>query len=161
MEAVQEFVASYSSERGERYKEYMHAIAEKGFERFVEVEKSHVRGENLPDGFVPATTLWLVDHGEFIGGVSIRHRLNEHLLKVGGHIGYDVRPSQRNKGYGSKILELALPVARGLGIDRVLVTCDATNEASRKIIEKNGGVLENSAIDEKSGVERLRFWITV
>ncbi|MBP9757055.1 MAG: GNAT family N-acetyltransferase [Candidatus Pacebacteria bacterium] len=161
MEAVGEFVASDTSERGERYKEYVDEIAEKGFERFVEEEKSHARGENLREGYVPVTTLWLIDGGEFVGRVSIRHRLNDYLQRVGGHIGYDIRPSKRKQGYGTTLLRLALPEARRIGLERLLVTCDATNEGSRKVIENNGGVLENSEIDELSGVERLRFWIDV
>ena len=107
----------------------------------------------------PATTYWLVDNGEYIGGVSIRHELNEHLKNIGGHIGYDIRPSKRQQGYGTNVLALALPKAKELGISRVLVTCNVTNTASRKIIEKNGGVLENQVPDPETGIDKLRFWI--
>lgn len=134
---------------------------EADFENYVEKKKSESHGENLPEGWVPATTYWLIDNGEYIGGVAIRHELNENLKKFGGHIGYDIRPSQRGKGYGSKILELALPKAKELGITKVLVTCDATNIGSRKIIEKNGGVLENQVPNPETGVDKLRFWIEI
>ena len=106
---------------------------------------------------MPATALWLVDNGEFIGSLSLRHRLNENLLKMGGHIGYSIRPSARKRGYGTKILELALPIAKSLGIDKVLVTCDDDNTGSAKIIEKNGGVLENKV--EHEGKLKRRYWI--
>ena len=99
--------------------------------------------------------------GEFIGRVSIRHALTEHLLAVGGLIGYDIRPSKRGQGYGNKILELALPKAKELGISRVLITCDVTNAASRKIIEKNGGILENQVPNPETGVDKLRYWVDV
>ena len=132
---------------------------EANFENYVEKKKSESRGLNLPEGYIPATTYWLVDQGEFIGSVAIRHHLTANLKKIGGHIGYSIRPSKRGKGYGSKALELALPKARQLGIGRLLVTCDATNTASRKIIEKNGGVLENEVPNPETGVNKLRFWI--
>jgi predicted acetyltransferase len=106
-----------------------------------------------PPGFVPDTELWLVDDDEFLGRVGIRHRLTPGLLEVGGHIGYDVRPSARRRGHATRMLREALGVARGLGIDRALVTCAVDNIGSRTVIELNGGVLE----DERSGV--LRFWV--
>jgi predicted acetyltransferase len=106
-----------------------------------------------PEGHVPATTLWWVDGEEYLGRLSIQHRLTDHLLNVGGHIGYDVRPSARRRGHATAMLAAALPVARGLGIDRALLTCDEDNIASRKVIEVNGGVLE-----DKRGA-KLRYWV--
>ena len=132
---------------------------EADFETYVEKKMSESRGENLPDGYVPATTYWLVDGDTYIGGISVRHELNENLKNIGGHIGYDIRPSERGKGYGNKVLELGLQKAKELGISRVLVTCNVTNTASRKIIEKNGGVLENQVPDPETGIDKLRFWI--
>jgi predicted acetyltransferase len=105
-------------------------------------------------GWVPATLLWIVDEAEqVVGRVSIRHRLNEHLLQVGGHIGYAVIPSARRRGHATAALAQSLPIAADLGIDPALVTCDDTNVASRRVIEKNGGVLE----DVRGG--KMRFWV--
>lgn len=105
---------------------------------------SESKGENLPDGYVPQTTYWLVDGEEFIGRASIRHTLSDHLLREGGHIGYDIRPSKRQRGYSKKILELSLPKAKELGITEALVTCNESNLGSKKIIETNGGILEKA-----------------
>lgn len=143
------------------YHELSISDLESNFGSYVEKKKSQAVGKNLPEGYVPQTVYWLVDTGEFIGSVRVRHALNEHLKLIGGHIGYNIRPSKRRAGYGSKILELALPKARELGIKAALLTCDATNVASRKIIEKNGGVLENQVLNPETGVEKLRFWITL
>ena len=96
-----------------------------------------------PVGHVPSTTLWWVDGGAYLGRLAIRHRLTPHLLEYGGHIGYDVRPTARRRGHATAMLAAALPVANRLGIDRALVTCDTTNVASRRVIEANGGVLED------------------
>jgi predicted acetyltransferase len=131
----------------------------KDFESFVEKIKGEALGKNLKPGFVPNTTLWLIDNDEYIGRVNIRHTLNDNLMKIGGHIGYSIRPSKRGMGYGNKILALALPKARELGIDKVLITCDTTNIPSRKVIEKNGGILENEVLGEDGKSNRLRFWI--
>jgi predicted acetyltransferase len=108
---------------------------------------------------VPQTTFWVVDGKAWIGRVSIRHWLDDRLLRIGGHIGYEIRPSKRRQGYGREALRLALPEARKLGIERALVTCDDTNIGSRRIIEANGGVFEDSQPYE-NGV-KLRFWVPV
>lgn len=116
-------------------------------------------GETVPK--VPFSLLWLVEGDEFIGEVSIRHRLNAWLLVEGGHVGYGIRPSRQGRGYGKLILALALEECRRLGIERLLVTCQDDNLASARIIEANGGVLEN-VIDAPADRGRLRrYWITL
>src|ERR1035437_2518508 len=75
------------------------------FNKFLSSYDDEEKGINLAEGYVPATNLWLVDGNKFLGRVSIRHKLTKKLLNEGGHIGYGVRPSERKKGYGNKILE--------------------------------------------------------
>jgi predicted acetyltransferase len=106
-----------------------------------------------PAGFVPSTTLWWVSDNEYLGRIAIRHRLTPRLRDYGGHIGYDIRPSARRHGHATAMLAAALPAAHALGIDPALITCDEDNIASRKIIETNGGTLE-----DQRGV-KLRFWL--
>lgn len=106
-----------------------------------------------PDGFVPCTNLWWVDGDRYLARIAIRHRLTPWLLEAGGHIGYDTRPSARRQGHATAMLAAALPVAAGLGIESALLTCDADNLASRKVIEANGGVLA----DQRG--PKLRFWV--
>jgi predicted acetyltransferase len=108
-----------------------------------------------PASYVPATTLWIADGEEYLGRISVRHRLTEPLLTWGGHIGYAVRPSARRRGHATRALALMLPVCAGLGIDPVLVTCDVDNVASRRTIEKNGGVYEDTRVG------KLRYWVPV
>jgi len=104
-------------------------------------------------GRVPQTTLWWVSGGDYLGRISIRHRLTARLSEIGGHIGYDIRPSARQRGHATAMLAAALPVTHSLGIDPALLTCDENNVASRKVIEANGGVVE----DKRSG--KLRYWV--
>jgi predicted acetyltransferase len=92
-----------------------------------------------------------------IGMINIRHYLNEYLSKFGGHVGYSVRPSQRNKGYAKVMLELAKQYLQEKGLKKILLTCDDTNIASIKTIESCGGLLENK-IDKNSSLIR-RYWI--
>ncbi|OGI95844.1 hypothetical protein A2917_01160 [Candidatus Nomurabacteria bacterium RIFCSPLOWO2_01_FULL_42_17] len=119
--------------------------------------KEREEGANLPADRVPQTELWFVSGGEFIGWTKIRHKTNEKLLQEGGHIGYSIRPSKRKMGFGNKILNLALQEAEKLGMEKVLVTCDDDNEGSARIIENNGGVLENKISIE--GKLKRRYWI--
>jgi predicted acetyltransferase len=106
-----------------------------------------------PEGYVPATELWWVDAATFLGRIAVRHRLTPALLEMGGHVGYDVRPSARRRGHATEMLRQTLEFAHLMGIDPALITCKVDNIGSRTVIERNGGVLE----DERAG--RLRFWV--
>jgi len=131
------------------------------FEEFVTMWRDNEKGKNLRKGAVPATMFWLIDNGEIIGRVHIRHILNDFLKNFGGHIGYYIKPSKRRMGYGTKILKLALEKTRKKGITDVLVTCDDNNIGSQKIIEACGGVLENIVEQEKDKPLKKRFWIKI
>ena len=133
---------------------------DESFDDFVKSLNNYSKGLQLPEGWVASTELWLIEEDEFIGRISIRHTLTEGLLKKGGHIGYYIRPTRRKKGYGKRILTLALEEAKHIGLSKVLVTCDEDNIGSRKIIEANGGVMENSVEIEKGKPKTLRYWIT-
>ena len=126
-------------------------------DNYIQLTSDNEKGENLPDDWVPSTTYWLIDNNKFVGHTNIRHKLNDYLSKIGGNIGYYIRPSSRNKGYGTKILELALIKAKQLGLKKVSITCDEHNIASKKIIEKNKGQYQDKVTGE--GNPKLRYWI--
>lgn len=114
--------------------------------------------ETCPEGWVPATQFVCLDStGSVVGMIDLRHRLNDYLAEIGGNIGYSVRPSQRRKGYATAMLHMVLSEARRIGLARVLVTCDDDNEASRRVIERNGGLFERTAQDDGAVVRR--YWI--
>lgn len=109
--------------------------------------------------YVKRSLFWLLrQDGKLIGVGEIRHRLTPFLRYEGGHIGYLIRPSQRRNGYGTLMLKLLIERAQEIGLERVLVTCDADNEASRRIIKRNGGWLENCVLSRR-GNRKLRYWI--
>ena len=114
------------------------------------------------DNHVPDSTFFCLDLDRqiFVGAVNIRHYLNESLLLGGGHIGAGIRPSERRKGYATAMIKLALEECKKLGIEKFLMTCDKDNIGSAKSIMKNGGVLENTFINQK-GIEIERYWITL
>ena len=133
--------------------------ARSDFAAYVKRLNEMAQGLNLKDGWVPCSTFWLVGGSRLLGGGSLRHRLNEDLLNEGGHIGYGIRPSERRKGYATQLLAMVLGKARQRFISRVLVTCDKDNVASVKVIQKNGGVLEDERRSARTGKVKQRYWI--
>lgn len=125
-----------------------------GFEAFVaRVRAEEVDESVLPEHWVLTSTRWWVDGDHYLGRIAVRHRLNDFLRDVGGHIGYDVRPGARRQGHATAMLRAVLPHAHSLGIDPALVTCDDDNLASIRVIERCGGVLE-----DRRG-HKLRYWV--
>jgi predicted acetyltransferase len=131
------------------------------FESYVKVLNEMRDGVNLPEGHVPATSLFAFEGDEIVGKANVRHSLNKHLENVGGHIGYGVVLNHRKKGYATEILKQSLEYCRTLGLSRVLVTCDEGNVGSYKVIEKNGGVLENIFDPKDGSSKKKRYWIGV
>ena len=107
---------------------------------------------NIPEGRVPALTYFYVDDSNaIIGMINIRLALNDFLRKFGGHIGYSIRPTERKKGYGTRMLREALAFLAPIGLRDVLVTCHKENVASAKMIQNCGGVLVDEVYSEHSG----------
>ena len=120
---------------------------------------------DLPPDRVGEDKYWLVDDEKkhFIGEIAIRHRLNEALTQRGGHIGYGVRYSEWNRGYGTMMLSMALEKAKEMHISPVLITCNDDNLASARVMEKNGFALENIIRVSRDGKTFLtrRYWKTI
>ena len=117
----------------------------------------------VPEGRVQATQFVCMreSDGRIVGMIDVRHRFNDYLRAYGGHIGYSVRPDERRKGYASRMLALALPYCRELGLDRVMISCLVENEGSRRTILKNGGVYDSTVHEPKENVDLERYWITL
>jgi predicted acetyltransferase/8-oxo-dGTP pyrophosphatase MutT (NUDIX family) len=139
---------------------FVNPFAENVLQRIADVR----HGRNLPYQWVSGTYLWLVIKNEYIGEISIRHELTPALLRFGGNIGYRIRRDKRKMGYGVKMLGLTLSyIKEVLGYQQVLITCDDDNIGSIKVIERNGGILQDkicNLIDSKETVTR-RYLVPV
>lgn len=132
------------------------------FSRYIATIAAQMRGEQLAAGQVPCHHFWLLDQQQLVGAIRVRHHIDTPYLSwEGGHIGYDVAPSQRQKGYGKRLLQLALPEAKRLGLTRVLLVAEEGNRASRAVIEANGGVLEASIVGRDDPTPLVRYWIAL
>ena len=139
---------------------YIDALSD--FPAYVERLAAQRDPANLPPNRVPTSNFWLLaDDRRLVGTSRLRHWLVPHLEKEGGHIGYDVRPSERRKGYGTALLALTLVEAQRLGLCEVVVTCDTDNVASARIIEKNRGRYEGQSISDLTGKRVSRYRIII
>lgn len=129
---------------------------EEHFDEYIEMILQN-ESEPMP-GYVPQTSYWLIVNQQYAGRLEIRHKLTPALEKFGGHIGYEIRPSFRKKGYGTLQLKLCLPYVWEMGIVRALITCDDDNIASQKIIEANGGILQDKVDNGRDTLTR-RYWV--
>lgn len=118
--------------------------------------------DTCPDGFVTSDTYIAVRKSDnrIVGVIDLRHHINHPILGLwGGHIGYSVRPSERNKGYAKEILRLNLQNCKRRNIVKVMITCKRGNTASEKTIIANGGVFEKEIFVDGEYIKR--YWITL
>ncbi|MFL6162860.1 MAG: GNAT family N-acetyltransferase [Jatrophihabitantaceae bacterium] len=127
---------------------------EAGFAEFVaDLRRQADPAVPPPPGWTHTSTYWWAQDENYLGSIRIRHQLIPPVLAEAGLIGYDIAPKARRLGHGTAMLRAALPIARELGFDRVLITCDPDNIGSRRVMENNGGVFEA----ERNG--KLRYWV--
>jgi len=153
--SFENYALAYREINDEHYfNKYKKAL--ESFQEYLYDIYNYSKGNDLPRGDVMTSTFWLIDNKEVVGVVRIRHEEVEYA----GHIGYDISPDCRNKGYGNQILKLALEEAVKLGLQEVVLTCNIDNIASRKIIEKNNGILLTTIFDEEDNEYRYKYIIS-
>ena len=86
-----------------------------------------------------------------VGEVGIRTTPNDFWINKGSQIFYKIRLSERNKGYGTKMLELALNECKKIGMKQVRINCDDNNLSSKRVIEKNGGNVDIKSYKTQTG----------
>jgi predicted acetyltransferase len=132
-------------------------IAWQGYAPFYDLVSRMKAGGYPTLDIVPMDSYFIEAGGRILGELYIRHKLSPRLEKIGGHAGYKVRPMERNRGVATTALRLALQRLNQMSVERALVTCNETNAASARVIEKCGGVRIEDA-ETKQGIER-RYWV--
>lgn len=140
-----------------------YAPARRDFSAYVQSLIDEEAGVNLPEGFVPCTHRWLVTgSGEVVGVTRLRHSIDTPFLaQNGGHIGYDVAPSHRGKGFGHLALAVSLVEARHIGLTRVLLYTAENNAPSRATILRAGGELAGISYSDFWKEQLCKYWVPV
>jgi predicted acetyltransferase len=125
------------------------------------MDRTTLEQRGLREGRMPCSHFWLLDGSTVLGTSRLRHRLTAELEREIGHIGYDIRPSQRGRGHASTLLRLTLDRARELQLSGVWIICDADNTASVATAERCGAHLHNELLSERTGAPIRRYWIAV
>lgn len=124
---------------------------------FVKVIRDKSKGIGLAPGQPPFTRYWLIDGDEYIGTLRLTQNISAKMKYREGNMGYQIRPSKRKKGYGTKILRLGLLKAKNLGLKKIYLNCSKNNIASQAIIEKNGGRLIGVKNQNNSDLNSLHY----
>ena len=117
--------------------------------------------ERFPDWVerVPETVLWLMKDNTYYGSLYIRHRLNWHLEKWGGHVSFVIRPTKRGQGFGKKILQKGIPAINAVGIDKALITIDPNDTAGIRIAECCDAEYYDTTPETDRFPSRMRYWL--
>lgn len=150
------YVLSYKN-NGEEYYYNKYEAALEDFEGYLKVLKNYSKGINLKDDDVNTSTFWLINRDEVVGVTRLRHE----EVEFAGHIGYDISPKYRNKGFGTLILKLVLEKCNEFNIEEAIVICNINNGASRNIIEKNRGILLDTIFDKEENEWLYKYKISL
>lgn len=128
-------------------------IDESTYSTWLQSKEDMAKGINLPEGFIPCTTYWVILDNKIIGLANIKHYLNDFLRKKGGHIGLSIAKDYRGKGLGLRAAKLLIEKVRSeFGIEDILFTNEPKNIVSRNMCEKLGAELTD--IDE-----HCHYWL--
>ena len=132
-------------------------------EEYIKTCAEYEDPQTVPPHLVPATQFIFIRQSDnkLVGMLQVRHCFNDYLERYAGHIGYSVRPSERRRGYAKKMLKAVLPFCKGIGLNKVLVTCIDGNIASEKTILSNGGEYESTVFEPNDNVSLKRYWINL
>jgi predicted acetyltransferase len=128
-------------------------------EQYIVHMEKVAQGEDLTSGEVKRSEFWLIDDKRYIGKIFIRHKPSGRTSLIASHIYYEIRPSERGKGYGVEILKQGLSQAKNLGLSEIIITCSKDNIPSKLIIERNGGIFMEEISIPGDAVPFLKYRI--
>lgn len=111
------------------------------YKKWLQDVDNHSRGIDLPKGWIPYTTYILYINAIPVGYGRIRHSSSEYLETVigAGNLGYGISKECRGKGYGNILFKELLRKCKDFGYKEIKLFPLKTNEATVKIMIKNGG----------------------
>ena len=118
-------------------------------------------GKNIAKCDVPSTIYRIICENEIVGTIDLRHKLNKSYFEKYGHIAYYIKPSKRNNKIATNALKLALNKYKKMYVKKILITCYSDNIFSRKVILKNGGILDSKVIDNDTNKIICKYIITL
>ena len=131
------------------------------FDEMIKRLKARTHGKNIAKLDVTSSMKWIIEKGEVVGTIDLRHILNKSYFERLGHVAYYIHPQKRNRGYATKALSLAIKWYKKRPINKILITCYSDNEASKKVILNNGGVFEKATQDKQSNKTINRYLISI
>jgi predicted acetyltransferase len=158
---ILEFAKEGRENSGLKYPVIITKITDENIDEFLLKLNNSSKGIELKDDQVPSSWFFVFKNDDIVGTINLRHSLSEKLFYFGGHIGYFIKEQFRGIGIATKALSLCIDNAKGLGIDSLLLQCYKDNIASRRVIEKNGGIAESDFVHNESGKLVTRFWIDI
>lgn len=132
----------------------LYVSAQNNYESYLKKRISYSEGKELPEGWPPMSMFICIESGNIIGAIRVRHGVNDYIKNVIGHIGYETLPKARGNGVATAMLNWVKDnVIEGIAI----VTCNESNVASQKVIEKCGGKYINSYYSKEEEREVFRY----
>ena len=125
------------------------------YKKWLIVQDDYHLGKNLPQGWIPATTYFLYDNNIPVGIGRIRHETSEYLQKIvgAGEIGYGISKLYRSKGYGNILFKELLKKCIDFGYEKITLFPHKNNEATIRIMLKNGGKIIGNFKEDKLIIE--------
>jgi predicted acetyltransferase len=149
-----EFAAEFRAEGDDRFAQLLD-----GPDEYFSLAERFEKDLDLADDRVPMSHFLFFSGGRLVGASRLRRRLIPVLLLDGGHIGYEVRKSERQKGFAAEILRRSLEEAKKIGIERALLTAAIDNIPSLRTIENAGGVFDQETVSPRTGERLRRYWV--
>ncbi|MDD3142311.1 MAG: GNAT family N-acetyltransferase [Lachnospiraceae bacterium] len=117
------------------------------YDEWLEKVTANSKEETVSNDWVLTDTFFALRQfdNRIVGIVDLRYELND-FLKDFGHCGYSVRPSERQKGYATRMLSKICQIASQHGLKELQLSVEKNNLPSVKTILKNGGVYQRSFV---------------